>query len=150
MIAAGVYVLCALTAALCAVLLFQAWSRTRLPLLFWSGLCFAGLTASNVLLVVDLLVVPGVDLFVWRKRYYDYLAAVERASKDWTLEDQIEHDGASDRERDVALHEVTLRVELQRQRRAVVADRMVGLAFDLHVSPPSRRPATGPGSGRSR
>jgi amino acid transporter len=32
------------------------------------------------------------DLFVWRKRYYDYLAAVERASKDWTLEDQIEHD----------------------------------------------------------
>jgi hypothetical protein len=66
MIAAAVYVLCALTALLCAVLLFQAWSRSRLPLLFWSALCFAGLTASNVLLVVDLLVVPGVDLFVWR------------------------------------------------------------------------------------
>ena len=32
------------------------------------------------------------DVFVWRKRYYDYLAAVERESKDWTLEDQIEHD----------------------------------------------------------
>lgn len=32
------------------------------------------------------------DLFVWRKRYYDYLAAVERESKDWTLQDQIEHD----------------------------------------------------------
>jgi hypothetical protein len=32
------------------------------------------------------------DLFVWRKRYYDYLAAMERESKDWTLQDQIEHD----------------------------------------------------------
>ena len=66
MIAAAVYVLCALTALLCAVLLFQAWSRSRLPLLFWSGLCFAGLTGSNILLVIDLLVVPDVDLFVWR------------------------------------------------------------------------------------
>jgi len=32
------------------------------------------------------------DVFVWRKRYYDYLAAMERESKDWTIEDQIEHD----------------------------------------------------------
>ncbi|HXH83547.1 MAG TPA: DUF5985 family protein [Candidatus Tectomicrobia bacterium] len=64
--AAAVYVLCALTASLCAVLLFQAWRRSRLPLLFWSGLCFAGLTAGNVLLVVDLLVLPDVSLFVWR------------------------------------------------------------------------------------
>ncbi|MGH7315168.1 MAG: DUF5985 family protein [Candidatus Rokuibacteriota bacterium] len=66
MIAAAVYVLCALTALVCAVLLFQAWFRTRLPLLFWSGLCFAGLTVSNVLLIIDLMVVPQVDLFVWR------------------------------------------------------------------------------------
>jgi len=32
------------------------------------------------------------DLFVWRKRYYDYLAAVEKQSQSWTLEDQIAHD----------------------------------------------------------
>jgi len=32
------------------------------------------------------------DLFVWRKRYYDYLAAVEKESQSWTLEDQIAHD----------------------------------------------------------
>jgi amino acid transporter len=32
------------------------------------------------------------DLFVWRKRYYDYLAAVEKESQGWTLEDQIAHD----------------------------------------------------------
>ena len=66
MIAATVYVLCALTALLCAVLLLQAWTRSRLPLLLWSGLCFVGLTASNILLIVDLLVVPDVDLFALR------------------------------------------------------------------------------------
>jgi amino acid transporter len=32
------------------------------------------------------------DFFVWRKRYYDYLAAVEKESQSWTLEDQIAHD----------------------------------------------------------
>lgn len=66
MIAAAVYVGCAVTAGLCAVLLLQAWGRTRLKLLFWSGLCFVGLTAGNIILVVDLLVVPDTDLFVWR------------------------------------------------------------------------------------
>ncbi|MGH7313382.1 MAG: DUF5985 family protein [Candidatus Rokuibacteriota bacterium] len=64
--AAVVYILAALTALLCAVLLLQAWTRTRLPLLLWSGLCFAGLTVSNLVLVVDLLVVPNADLFLWR------------------------------------------------------------------------------------
>jgi hypothetical protein len=32
------------------------------PLLLWSGLCFVGLTASNVILVVDRIVLPEVDL----------------------------------------------------------------------------------------
>ena len=67
MIAATVYVLCALTALLCAVLLLQAWGRSRLPLLFWSGLCFVGLTASNTILVVDLLLLgPEISLLFWR------------------------------------------------------------------------------------
>jgi hypothetical protein len=64
MIAAAVYILSALTALLCAVRLLQAWRRTKLRLLFWSGLCFVVLTLSNTLLVIDLLV--GVDLFLWR------------------------------------------------------------------------------------
>lgn len=67
MIAAIVYVLCALTALLCAVLLLQAWTRSRLPLLFWSGLCFVGLTASNMILVVDILLLgPEISLLFWR------------------------------------------------------------------------------------
>jgi hypothetical protein len=57
-----IYSLCALTAALCAVLLLRAYSRTRTRMLFWSGLCFAGLTASNILLVLDRIVLPAVDL----------------------------------------------------------------------------------------
>jgi len=65
-IAAAAYVLSALTALLCAVLLLQAWRRTKLRFLLWSGLCFVGLTVSNTILVVDLLVVPDVDLFLWR------------------------------------------------------------------------------------
>lgn len=57
-----IYALCALTALVCAVLLLRAYRRTRMRLLFWSGLCFAGLTASNVLLVLDKIVLPLVNL----------------------------------------------------------------------------------------
>lgn len=32
------------------------------------------------------------DFFMWRKRYYDYRVAAERASSNWTLEDQMAED----------------------------------------------------------
>ena len=64
--AALVYLLCTGTALVCAVLLLRAWSQSRAPLLFWSGLCFAGLTANNVLLVLDRMVYTEVDLTVVR------------------------------------------------------------------------------------
>jgi hypothetical protein len=57
-----IYGLCALTCLLCAVLLLRAHFRGGARVLFWSGLCFVGLTVSNVLLVVDRLVLPLVDL----------------------------------------------------------------------------------------
>jgi hypothetical protein len=57
-----IYFLCALTAFACFALLWRAWRTNRATLLFWSALCFAGLTVSNVLLVVDKLVLPDVDL----------------------------------------------------------------------------------------
>ena len=59
---AVIYSLCALTALLCAIFLLRAYARTRTRLLFWSGLCFAGLTVSNILLVLDRIVLPLVDL----------------------------------------------------------------------------------------
>jgi hypothetical protein len=61
-----IYGLCALTALLCAWLLLQAYSRSRYKLLLWSGLCFAGLTVNNVLLILDKLVVPNHDLAIPR------------------------------------------------------------------------------------
>ena len=64
--AALIYTLCAVTCLVCAVLLLRSYQRTRVHLLLWSGLCFAGLTASNVFLVLDRVVYPEVDLSMLR------------------------------------------------------------------------------------
>lgn len=61
-----IYGLCALTAFLCAWLLLKAYHGSKYRLLLWGGLCFAGLTLSNSLLVIDKLVVPMEDLSAWR------------------------------------------------------------------------------------
>jgi hydrogenase/urease accessory protein HupE len=61
-----VYVLCTLTSALCAYLLVRSYLRTRSRLLLWSTLCFVGLAINGVLLLVDLVIVPQVDLRILR------------------------------------------------------------------------------------
>ncbi len=62
----AVYILSALTTLLCAVLLLLGYARARKRLLLWSGLCFAGLTVSNLLVFVDLIELPAMDLYLWR------------------------------------------------------------------------------------
>jgi hypothetical protein len=57
-----IYSLCALTCLVAAALLFRAWRQSRAPLLAWSAWCFAGLTGSNTLLVLDRLVFIEQDL----------------------------------------------------------------------------------------
>lgn len=64
--AAAIYVLCAVTSAICALLLLQAFKRGGYRLLLWSGLCFVGLTINNLLLVADRLILPDVDLTIHR------------------------------------------------------------------------------------
>jgi hypothetical protein len=64
--AEAVYALCTLTSLACTLLLFNGYRAGGAKLLFWSALCFAGLTANNLLLFIDLVVVPSVDLSVWR------------------------------------------------------------------------------------
>ncbi len=64
--ASSVYLLCTLTSLTCFVMLARAWLGSRSPLLFWSALCFAGMTINNVLLVLDKLVFPAADLSAWR------------------------------------------------------------------------------------
>lgn len=48
-----IYSLCAITALVCTFLLLRAYARGRYRLLLWSGICFAGLTLNNILLVID-------------------------------------------------------------------------------------------------
>jgi hypothetical protein len=54
--------LCALTALLCAILSFRGYAHSNYRLLFWSGLCFAGLTLSNLVMVADIYIVPDINL----------------------------------------------------------------------------------------
>jgi hypothetical protein len=61
-----VYLLCALTSALCAVLLLRSWAAQRLRLVLWTGLGFLGLAVNNALLVVDRRLLPDVDLVLLR------------------------------------------------------------------------------------
>jgi hypothetical protein len=61
-----IYTLCALTAFLCAWMLLKAYYTNKYRLLLWGGLCFTGLTVSNVILVMDKIIFPGVDFSTWR------------------------------------------------------------------------------------
>ena len=63
---AVVYVLCALTSVACAVLLLRAHVQRRVNLLFWSGLSFIGFALGNLFLVIDRLMIPMVDLRLFR------------------------------------------------------------------------------------
>ena len=64
--AEAVYVLCFVTSVLCAAMLFRGYRANRTRLLFWSALCFAGWAVNNALMLLDLLVLPDIDLRIWR------------------------------------------------------------------------------------
>jgi hypothetical protein len=69
-----IYALCALTALACSVMLFAGAKRTGSRMLFWSGLCFACLTLTNLLVIADNYVFPGNTL--WPLRLTSALLAV--------------------------------------------------------------------------
>lgn len=62
-----VYLLCALAATLCAVLLGLGARRARSRMLVWSAVCFGLLALANVVLVLDFLVFPGLALWPVRQ-----------------------------------------------------------------------------------
>lgn len=62
----AVYLLGAATALLCCGLLLRNHRRTGARLLLWSGLCFGLLSLDNLLLFVDRIIIPNVDLSLWR------------------------------------------------------------------------------------
>ncbi|MEO8335538.1 MAG: DUF5985 family protein [bacterium] len=61
-----VYSLCAVTSLICAVMLLRGYRRSRARLLLWSGLCFACFALNNVILFIDVQVLPDRDLSVLR------------------------------------------------------------------------------------
>jgi hypothetical protein len=63
---AAVYVLCFLTSSACAFLLARNYLRTGARLLLWSALCFLLLAGNNLVVIVDLLLLPEVNLGVLR------------------------------------------------------------------------------------
>lgn len=61
-----IYGLCTITAFLCAWLLFKAYRKGGSALLFWSGLFFVIQALNNILLVMDKIVFPSIDLSLVR------------------------------------------------------------------------------------
>ena len=57
------YTLCTITALSCAYLLMKAYWASASRLIMWCGLCFCGLTISNALILVDLLLITNGDLY---------------------------------------------------------------------------------------
>ena len=54
------------TSVACLVFLFRAYAASGVRLLLWSGLCFVFLSANNLLLFLDLVIFPNVDLRPYR------------------------------------------------------------------------------------
>lgn len=66
MIGSLAYGLCALTSLACFILLLRSYLQNKVKLLLWSGLCFFFLSIQNVILFVDLVLFPTIDLVFWR------------------------------------------------------------------------------------
>jgi len=61
-VATLVYFLCLATSAGCGWLLVRSYVRTRTPLLLWTAACFVLLAVTNLLVVIDLVFLPTIDL----------------------------------------------------------------------------------------
>lgn len=61
-----VYLFAVLMSLACTALLFRSYLASGTRLLFWSGLCFVGLSVSNLLLFIDLPVFTSIDLRPYR------------------------------------------------------------------------------------
>lgn len=53
-----VYLLCMATSLVCLLLLIRAYRRSGIKLLLWSALCFVGLALNNLLLFIDVVLLP--------------------------------------------------------------------------------------------
>jgi hypothetical protein len=62
-----VYILCGLTSLGCMVLLIKGYRKSRVELLFWSAMAFLCFTITNIILFIDIVILPTtVDLSLVR------------------------------------------------------------------------------------
>lgn len=65
--ASVVYLLCSVLSGACAFFLVRAYLSVRTRFLLWSSLCFIGMGVNNLLLFIDLALLPyQVDLALLR------------------------------------------------------------------------------------
>lgn len=72
--ATAVYAMCFLTSAACAALLARSFKAAGSRLLLWSAICFVFLALNNLVVIVDMLLLPEADLRA--VRYMLSLAAI--------------------------------------------------------------------------
>jgi hypothetical protein len=63
---ATVYLLCFLGSSLCAYLLVSGFRRSNEKLLLWSAICFCLLAFNNLLVFLDIIVLPDLNLTILR------------------------------------------------------------------------------------
>ena len=61
-----VYLLCFLTSVICALLLGRSYARTGARMLLWSALCFGFLAVNSFVVILDMLILPDIDLTLVR------------------------------------------------------------------------------------
>ena len=62
----GVYLLCVLTSLTAMLLLLRSYRENRSRLLLWSAAAFVAFALNNLLLFVDLVLLPNIDLRLLR------------------------------------------------------------------------------------
>jgi hypothetical protein len=62
----ALYLLAILSCLACTLLLFREYRQKRVRLLLWSALCFVGLSLNNIVLFLDLVTFPEVNLRLLR------------------------------------------------------------------------------------
>jgi hydrogenase/urease accessory protein HupE len=64
--AAASYIFGFLVTLCCGILLSRAYAAARKRLLLWSAICFFGFSITNILVFVDVVLLPNVNLYLLR------------------------------------------------------------------------------------
>lgn len=66
LVQSAVYVLCSLTSFVAMLLVYRSYAQNRTRLLLWTALAFVALAVNNLVLFVDIVILPDVSLLVLR------------------------------------------------------------------------------------